>query len=73
MSGRLTDNNENSRQVAGFLGGGGARPDRGEGGLPHPGVYPEVDVGQVGEGDDPCAEQPRPVYVVVHVGGVHPE
>ena len=63
---------ENRCEVAGLLGGGGPRPDGGEGGLPHPGVYPEVDVGQVGEGDDPCAEQPRPVDVVVHVGGVHP-
>ena len=39
--------------------------------LPHPGVDQDVHVGQIGEGDDAGAEQPGPVYVVVHVVWVH--
>ena len=69
----LTDDNKNSRQVAGFLRRGGAGPDGGEGGLPHPRVDPQVHVGKVREGNDARAEKSRPVYVVIHIVRVHPE
>ena len=67
----LTYYNENSCQVAGFLRGGGAGPDRGEGGLSHPRVDPQVHVGKVGERNDARTEESRPVDVVVHVVWVH--
>ena len=67
----LTYYNENSCQVAGFLGGGGAGPDRGEGGLSHPRVDPQVHVGKVGEWNDARTEESRPVDVVIHVVWVH--
>ena len=67
----LTYYNENSGQVAGFLRGGGAGPDRGEGGLSHPRVDPQVHVGKVGERNDARTEESGPVDIVVHVVWVH--
>ena len=37
-----------------------------------PAVDAHVHVDQVGEGDDAGGEEPGPVNVVVHVGGVQP-
>lgn len=67
----LTYYNENSCQVAGFLRGGGAGPDRGEGGLSHPRVDSQVHIGKVGEWDDARTEESRPVDIVIHVVWVH--
>ena len=69
----LTYNNENCCQVALLLCRVRPAPDRGEVVLAHPGVDQHVHVGEVGEGDHPCAEQPCPVDVVVHVVRIHPQ